>query len=188
MENSAVNIPDFIPVLGHGGHYNPKDGACVMEMVSFIAGEKWSDRPDCVDEGIQEIARNVNDFVSDDNRQVIADMIPRFIGTDALGNNHEKTFEKLLASKFMADPELSVFASGKFPSSSAVLDSIQYHFLHEKDLDKRYTNEHYDLMAMRILELNLDAADEVLGRGVYAVTKEEAFTKIAELPGQRARA
>ena len=186
MEN-PINIPDYIPVLSHGGHSDPKKGACVMEMVSFIAGEKWTDHPDCVHSAIQEIARNTNDFVSDDNRNIISDMIPRFIGTDEIhhmiGGNDK--FQKLIRTKLAAHPELAQFISAGKESPRQVLTAIGNHFNGEADLDKRFTNEEYDKFAMTNLEVVLDAADEILVRGNYAVTKEEAFAKVAELPNQR---
>ena len=30
-----------------GRHRNPRKGACFMEMASFLAGERWSDHPQC---------------------------------------------------------------------------------------------------------------------------------------------
>ena len=33
-------------ILGKGGH-DPSTGACVMEAAAYIAGEDWSDHPDC---------------------------------------------------------------------------------------------------------------------------------------------
>lgn len=177
-----ANIPDFIPVLSHGGHSNPKQGACVMEMVSYIAGEAWSDRPECVNDTIQEIARQVNDFVSDDNRSIIATMIPRFIGTDKVNS---KELRKLTSDKLKAHPELKPFIRVGEETVFDVKSRISDHFHHEKDINKRFTNEEYDKFAMTLLDVILDAADELLVRGNYEVTKEEAFAKVAELPNQR---
>lgn len=180
-----TNIPDFIPVLSHGGHGDPKNGACVMEMVSFITGEKWTDHPRSVHAALAEIARNTNDFVSDDNRNVIANLIPRFIGTDKIKD--KKQYQNLIEVKLKAHPELTPFLNnGSMPAS--ILSAIGNHFQTETDLDKRYTNEQYDAFAMTILEVALDAADEILERGNYEITKEEAFAKVAELPDQKVRA
>jgi hypothetical protein len=76
-----VSVPDFMPVLSGGSHANPKDGACVMEYVSFLAGESWSDRPDCTHPVLAAIARNVNDRLGDGQRQVLVPLIPRLLGT-----------------------------------------------------------------------------------------------------------
>lgn len=183
-----MNIPDYIPVLSHGGHSDPKQGACVMEMVSFIAGEAWSDRPDCVLYPIQNIAQRVNDFVSDDNRSIIADMIPRFIGTDKIiGIMEDRKFLMACGVKLEAHPELSKFTpKGRKNTPESVLSEIKSHFQNERDMDKRFTNEEYDKFAMTILDVVLDAADEILERGNYEVTKEEAFAKVAELDNQKA--
>lgn len=177
------SIPDFIPVLSHGGHSNPANGACVMEMVSFITGEKWTDHPKSVHATLAEVARNTNDFVSDDNRSIIANMIPRFIGTDKIKDT--KAYEKLMRVKLEAHPELAPFIRGNDVHPGAIRNNIKDHFMTETDLDKRYTNEEYDKFAMTILEVALDAADEILERGNYEVTIDEAFAKVAELPNQR---
>lgn len=182
------NIPDYIPVLTHGGHADPSQGACVMEMVSFITGEKWTDHPRTVYSAIAEIARSTNDFVSDDNRSLIADMIPRFIGTDAIEKDEKLRgkYKDLLRVKLDSHPELEQFKDNGIRPAS-MLHSVREHFLKEADLDKRYTNEQYDRFAMTILEVALDTADEILERGNYAITKEEAFKIVSKLPDQVAK-
>ncbi len=179
----TINIPDFMPVLGRGNHDNPEQGACVMEMVSFVAGEEWSDTPECTNMALAMLAQRVNDFVSDDNRNVIAHMVPRFIGTSKL---ESALFLSTVAEKLAESGEFGMFGyQGSFRLSSAdLLSSIKEHFNFEKDIEKRLTNEEYDQKAMRILEIALDTADEMLERGEYAVTKEEAFAKIASIPCQ----
>ena len=43
-----MKLEDFGPfTLSSGAHDGPEDGMCVMEMVSFLAGEEWSDTPTC---------------------------------------------------------------------------------------------------------------------------------------------
>jgi hypothetical protein len=79
-----MTTPDFIPVLGHGSHPSPEFGACVMEMVAFLAGEKHTDSPICVLPELRTLAIYVNDFVSDDNRSRIALLIPDFMNTSTL--------------------------------------------------------------------------------------------------------
>lgn len=183
---NMTEIPNYIPVLTHGGHSDPTQGACVMEMVSFITGEKWTDHPKSVYGAIAEVARNTNDFVSDDNRSLIADMIPRFIGTNEIEKDAKARdrYKELLAVKLAAHPELEPFkAYGIRPAS--MLSAVRKHFEEEADLNKRYTNEQYDKFAMTILEVALDTADEILERGNYAITKEEAFKIVAKLPDQK---
>lgn len=51
-----------------------------MEMASYLAGEKWSDHPSCTHPLLAELARDVNDVVSDAARQRLAPMIPDVVG------------------------------------------------------------------------------------------------------------
>src|SRR5699024_5476182 len=46
-----------LPVLSCGKHNDPRDGACLMEYVSVLAGEKFSDRPSCTDRLLSHLAR-----------------------------------------------------------------------------------------------------------------------------------
>ncbi|MEX0426917.1 hypothetical protein AB3X52_04725 [Nocardioides sp. DS6] len=72
--------PDIVPLLGRGHHRTMRKGACFMEMASYLAGEKWSDHPRCTHPLLGELARDVNDAVSDDTRQRLAPMIPDVVG------------------------------------------------------------------------------------------------------------
>src|SRR5690606_28388350 len=69
-----------MPVLSRGRHRNPKRGACFMEFASYLAGERWSDHPQCTHPLLAFLARGVNDFTGDDGRQRLAPLIPSVIG------------------------------------------------------------------------------------------------------------
>jgi len=51
-----------------------------MEFASYLAGERWSDHPDCTDPVLASLARGVNDNVSDARRDELVVQIPRVIG------------------------------------------------------------------------------------------------------------
>ena len=74
MTNSRT--PDLMPVLSRGKHRHPRKGACFMELASYLAGEKWSDHPDCTHPLLAALARDVNDHVSDGARSRLAPLIP----------------------------------------------------------------------------------------------------------------
>lgn len=60
-------IPNGLPTLASGGHL-PDDGkACVMEYVSFLKGEVWSDSPACVSPAIAGMMRGLNDTIYADD-------------------------------------------------------------------------------------------------------------------------
>ena len=80
MPGSVPSPPDLMPILSRGKHRNMRKGACFMEMASFLAGERWSDHPSCTHPLLADIARHVNDYTSDGNRQQLALLIPSVVG------------------------------------------------------------------------------------------------------------
>ena len=152
-----MNIPEFLPVLSHGAHYSPEAGACVMEMVSFLAGEQFSDKPQCVNINIRVEAIQINDMVSDDNRNQIALLIPRFMNTSGLNENWEFTEELNKARKeFIAENNLHDYNNG-------VAYAIKQAFQTDEG-DARRTNQEYDQIGIDWLSVVLDIADKHLGR------------------------
>ena len=80
---------DFGPItLSRGAHHSPSDGMCFMEMTSFLAGEKWSDRPRCSCPVLSEFGRSLNDTAGDKTREKLISRVPRMIGTASL--DHEE--------------------------------------------------------------------------------------------------
>lgn len=78
---SALTIvPDGVPRLSPGRHRSAKTGACFMEFASYLAGEPWSDAPQCTDPVLAHLARAVNDRLSDGRRNEIVTDVPRVIG------------------------------------------------------------------------------------------------------------
>lgn len=55
--------------LSRGRHTGPGNGACVMELASMLAGERFSDHPRSVCPVIGSFLRGYNDLVDDDRRQ-----------------------------------------------------------------------------------------------------------------------
>lgn len=75
-------IPDGVPVLSKGRHRNPRRGGCFMEVASYLAGERWSDHPQCTHPVLAAAARSVNDLTSNDERHRLAPLIPLVVGTN----------------------------------------------------------------------------------------------------------
>jgi hypothetical protein len=72
--------PQLVPLLSRGKHRNPRQGACFMELASYLAGEPWSDHPACTHPLLAAVARDVNDYTSDAARGRLAELIPSVIG------------------------------------------------------------------------------------------------------------
>jgi hypothetical protein len=75
-----ASLPELMPNLSAGAHRTPRQGACFMEFASYLAGERWSDRPECTDPVLSALARGVNDNISDARRGELVHLIPRVIG------------------------------------------------------------------------------------------------------------
>ena len=64
------------PPLQVGRHLSFDDGACLMELVSLAAGERWSDHPAGTHPLLAHVARQVNDATSDARRADLVGLIP----------------------------------------------------------------------------------------------------------------
>ncbi len=88
--------PNQLPLLQRGHHRRPEDGACVMEYVSVLAGEKFTDHPRCTHPSLATLARLVNDWIDDDKaRGKLALLAPDLINT---GRGDLRTTQSVVAS------------------------------------------------------------------------------------------
>jgi hypothetical protein len=67
--------------LSKGKHTSPEDGACVMELASMLAGERFSDRPRSVSPAIGSFMRGYNDLLDDRRRQDLLRYASEVVGT-----------------------------------------------------------------------------------------------------------
>jgi hypothetical protein len=72
VPSARPRVPAGIPVLTRGKHRKPSHGACLMEYVSVLAGNPFSDAPACTDPTLAAVARAVNDYSGDAQRQRLA--------------------------------------------------------------------------------------------------------------------
>ena len=65
------------------GSHLPNSTFCVMEAVAFIAGEPWSDHPECACPVIGSFLRSWNDGLPNDSERdrLLKNLIPRIVGT-----------------------------------------------------------------------------------------------------------
>ncbi|MGY1603297.1 hypothetical protein [Geodermatophilus sp. SYSU D00815] len=73
-------VPDLMPVLSRGKHKHPSRGACFLEYTSLLAGEPFSDAPDCVDHELAAVLRHANDLLSDADRPRLVPLLGRAVG------------------------------------------------------------------------------------------------------------
>ena len=65
------------------GAHSPDSTFCVMEAVAFVAGEKWSDSPECACPVISAFMREWNDALptDEDRDRLLKPLIPILVGT-----------------------------------------------------------------------------------------------------------
>jgi hypothetical protein len=80
MFRHAADVPELVPQLSRGKHRRPRQGACFMELASYLAGERWSDHPACTHPLLASLARLVNDHTSDAGRGRLVELVPSVIG------------------------------------------------------------------------------------------------------------
>jgi hypothetical protein len=68
--------------LAHGAHAD-QSAMCAMEAVAYVAGEPWSDTPDCACPVIAAFMRSWNDGLSSDaeRNRLLLPLIPKLVGT-----------------------------------------------------------------------------------------------------------
>lgn len=67
--------------LSVGSHASIENGACILEAVAFVAGEKFSDSPSCASPLLGEFLRAWNDSMADAARQKLKPFVVRLVDT-----------------------------------------------------------------------------------------------------------
>lgn len=183
---------DFIPVLSGGSHDDPSQGACVMEMVSFMSGDKWTDFPECTDYGIAIVAQNVNDKLTDEDRHLIMSQFDRLFNTNTLHGEQLREFYDEVYAYFR---EVAIkHGLGNIKCSTEDMTSTTFLEMVEDRIELRMlesvlvwlsagmakaeaTGEDY----VAVLSGVLDIYDRITGR--KSVVRQD-ISKLAELPCQ----
>lgn len=64
------------------GSHEPNGEACIMEVAAFVAGEPWSDHPECVCPVLGAFLRTWGDALPDDDRdRLLRPLIPQLLNT-----------------------------------------------------------------------------------------------------------
>ena len=98
-KRSPSAVPSGLPVLGAGAHRDARSGSCVMEYVSVLAGEPFSDRPRCTHPAVAALAWQVNDAVSHDVRQQLVLRAPDLVGA---GRGHDAAVRPVVLGAVLA--------------------------------------------------------------------------------------
>lgn len=94
---TEFNIPDAMPTLAAGPHPKGSGKACVMEYVSLLAGEAWSDMPECSLPMLARAAQVLNDSMLDADRHLLIPLIGRLFGSGGTGKYNLHQVQVMLA-------------------------------------------------------------------------------------------
>jgi hypothetical protein len=96
MSDILIDPDRFAAInLQKGSHSSPDDGQCLLEAVSFLVGEQFSDHPKCVSPILGAFGRNLNDVLPDDLRQELKGLIPSLPGTAGDGMDERRGYMAL---------------------------------------------------------------------------------------------
>jgi hypothetical protein len=79
---------------------------CVMELVSRLAREPWTDRPGCVHPVLSAVARVAHDHSTSTGRRELLPLAPRFIDTNRAGFESSARLVALCVSTALTTGEL----------------------------------------------------------------------------------
>ncbi|MBF6589524.1 MAG: hypothetical protein IVW57_03200, partial [Ktedonobacterales bacterium] len=82
MNNTKLNLDEL--VLSAGAHAPDSGEACVMEAVAYVAGEPWTDAPQCASPVIAAFCRRWNDTDEPYGaaiRERLKTYVPRLVGS-----------------------------------------------------------------------------------------------------------
>lgn len=138
--------------LSSGKHSTPREGACVMELASMLAGEPFGDHPASVCPVIGSLLRAYNDSVDDAMRQDLYEYASKVVGSRAGAEIQQIRAERVAAwsselllrrlSRFLPTAVARVICHMRTPP----LDSVGTHAVR---LISRHTAQaHADVLAL----------------------------------------
>lgn len=150
-KTNMASIPEFLPTLSSGAHSAEEGKACVMEYVSILAGEKFSDHPSCTDPVLAAAARAVNDWMTDEGRSQLVPLIGRLFGTASRGSDEvgvqlaefiNSYVHQVIAEGAIGDPDGRLIAY-----MTAILDKFdELTGFSYAETGRKLTNEEYQAL------------------------------------------
>lgn len=85
MHEEAPQRQSRAPLYAVGSRKAPPTDLCLMEIAAKLAGEPWTDHPECVHPTLGAVARGVYDHTSEAGRAALVPLAPSLIGTACTG-------------------------------------------------------------------------------------------------------
>ena len=107
-----TSVPDGLPTLSAYGHAKDEGKACVMEYVSVLTGNEWSDRPPCTALPIALLAQQINDMLTDDERPRLVPFIDRLAAAGEWDESFEQPMLQLVRKNTIESYSPKCFTRG----------------------------------------------------------------------------
>ncbi len=192
MLSSNLAIEPVVPILSSGRHRSPRQGACLMEFASYLAGERWSDHPACTHPTLASLARTVNDLTSDNRRSELLRWVHRIVGLN--GDDPLLGSEIAARAGRAALPIVSMERQNALAVGLLVLDArTDDPVIHQIIVEAVATAPASDRWARRYLgrtaiagraEAALDALVRTSVIGIALACTEDPDARLAELLGE----
>lgn len=126
--------------------------ACVMEYISFIKGEAWSDTPKCVDPDIAETAISLNDAIVDDDlrSRYLVPLLGKIIACEPVHHLARREFWDMVEK---VDSDHMVVTGADLNTEHEVEEAVRWF---EMVLDMFI--DHFNLTDMQVDEAEMQAA------------------------------
>ena len=166
-----MSTPDFMPTLSAGAHDSDDGEACVMEYVSLLAGEQWSDRPECTHPILAHEARTANDLLLDTDRPRLVPLIGRLFGTTEDSPEIRTALRLTQARRVATLVDRAARARIEAAVSATPTDAVAAAFafpVAEGDLDPAHRDLHVAMSRIMAFSLSPDL-DEAEAHALYAL-------------------
>jgi hypothetical protein len=97
MNHTAAIIPERLAALptitlDRGAHNDFESGHCALEVVSWLAGQGFTDAPECASPVLRSFTISLNDGWADAQRQKLIPFLPRMVGTAGDGQDEARSY------------------------------------------------------------------------------------------------
>lgn len=161
---NGMNIPNGMPTLSGGKHTKDSGKACMMEYISMLAGEGWTDYPACTDRVVASEVQWINDSMPDSQRHRLLPYISRIMGAAPYRDEEGLELEVAQAKCDISVPHFlaAVACTDQCCRTSEVRQRMMGDYLIER------------------VEALLDTYDRVAGKQEYREVTETELRELAE--------
>jgi hypothetical protein len=145
--------------LAKGGHKPGEGKACLLEVVSMLAGEPFSDDPECACPVLASFGRRTNDWLNDDERQLLWQFTTRIVGSRADRETEQRRAYRMAdwAVREVAPLALEAQGRGEEAAKLRALDPVVDKATARADANAAYAAANRN----QLFQMSIDLLDEL---------------------------